>query len=86
MGTVFVILGALLLCYWMINKVFLRRLLSKRPLGNTTNLAFAFVAGLAIGSGNLQPWVLIPLVAAFALYQWPRLKAFFYAIGNHPLE
>jgi hypothetical protein len=75
-------LGSLLIFYLFLNKMLVRKLLKRGPLGNTTLLAFTFVAGLAIGSGNLQVWVWLPLLLAFAVYHWPRLKAFFQAIGN----
>jgi hypothetical protein len=75
--------GALALVYWFIQKMVVRRLLRKGPLGNTTILVFAFVTGLAIGSGNFEPWVWIPLISAFAIYHWSRLKAFFRTIWNH---
>jgi hypothetical protein len=60
-----------------------RKLLKKGAINQITLLLMAFVAGLALGSGYLNPWVWIPLALAITIYYWPRLKAFFSTISSN---
>jgi ABC-type branched-subunit amino acid transport system permease subunit len=56
--------------------------LGQPNLGYQAVFALAFVTGLALGSGYLNPWVWIPIALAFSVYYWPRLKAFFNTISS----